>query len=140
MTYSITPQELEQLAAAVQWAGHFATLSGDCKPGGPAFSSIAAATAILERHPTRICHSQATRTAVNASLQLEHERHVRAAAATIACQEEEAEPEARFLNHYKCDRCGEEWQDEWSCMVDDDCPACGARHMSPHHSEELEAA
>lgn len=52
---------------------------------------------------------------------------------------EEAEPSTRFLNHYTCDRCGHDWQDEWDCMVDDECPACGARHMSPHTSEEIEA-
>jgi hypothetical protein len=27
--------------------------------------------------------------------------------------------------------------DEWSCMCDDDCPYCGARHMSPVESEDL---
>jgi len=25
---------------------------------------------------------------------------------------------------YECD-CGEEWQDEWSCACDSECPACG---------------
>jgi hypothetical protein len=44
---------------------------------------------------------------------------------------------AWFLNHYTCDRCGEDWTDEWSCMCDDDCPECGARHMSPHDSDDL---
>jgi hypothetical protein len=44
---------------------------------------------------------------------------------------------AWFLNHYECDECEKEWTDEWSCMCDDDCPHCGARHMSPHESEEL---
>jgi len=42
-----------------------------------------------------------------------------------------------FLNHYKCARCGSKWTDEWSCMCDDDCPSCGARHMSPDDSEDL---
>src|SRR5262249_24802683 len=40
-------------------------------------------------------------------------------------------------NHYECDRCGEDWTDEWSCMCDDDCPECGARHMSPYDSDDL---
>lgn len=44
---------------------------------------------------------------------------------------------AWFLNRYDCDRCGQSWIDEWSCMCDDDCPRCGARHMSPSDSEDL---
>lgn len=44
---------------------------------------------------------------------------------------------AWFRNRYNCDRCGGEWFDEWSCMCDDDCPHCGARHMSPSDSEDL---
>jgi hypothetical protein len=44
---------------------------------------------------------------------------------------------AWFCNHYKCARCGGEWTDEWSCMCDDDCPHCGARHMSPYDSIDL---
>lgn len=46
---------------------------------------------------------------------------------------------AWFLNHYKCARCGSDWTDEWSCMCDDDCPHCGARHMSPTESDDLTA-
>ncbi|MEO7011341.1 MAG: hypothetical protein ABI146_03250 [Nitrobacter sp.] len=41
-----------------------------------------------------------------------------------------------FLNHYKCDRCHRRWADEWSCMVDCECPHCGARDMTPHTSED----
>ncbi|MEJ2624076.1 MAG: hypothetical protein P8Z80_05920 [Pseudolabrys sp.] len=44
---------------------------------------------------------------------------------------------AWFRNHYACDRCGCTWDDEWSCMCDDDCPRCGARHMSPSDSDDL---
>jgi predicted nucleic acid-binding Zn-ribbon protein len=44
---------------------------------------------------------------------------------------------AWYRNHYECGRCGHEWDDEWSCTCDDDCPSCGARHMSPHDSDEL---
>lgn len=44
----------------------------------------------------------------------------------------------RWLNHYTCERCGHDWEDEWSCQCDDDCPACGARHMSPHTCDELD--
>jgi len=45
---------------------------------------------------------------------------------------------AWFRNHYKCARSGHEWTDMWSAMCDDDCPACGARHMSPIKSEEAD--
>ena len=44
---------------------------------------------------------------------------------------------AWFLNLYKCARCRRIWGDQWSCMCDDDCPHCGARHMSPYESERL---
>jgi hypothetical protein len=44
---------------------------------------------------------------------------------------------AWFRNHYECARCGSRWTDEWSCMCDDDCQACGARHMSPMKSDDL---
>jgi hypothetical protein len=44
---------------------------------------------------------------------------------------------AWFLNHYECARCRQEWTDEWSCMCDDDCPHCGARHMTPVESDDL---
>jgi hypothetical protein len=42
-----------------------------------------------------------------------------------------------FRNYYMCARCGSKWKDEWSCMCDDDCPRCGARHMSPYKSDDL---
>jgi hypothetical protein len=44
---------------------------------------------------------------------------------------------AWFSNHYRCARCDGEWTDAWSSMCDDDCPICGARHMSPCHSDDL---
>ena len=44
---------------------------------------------------------------------------------------------AWFLNFYRCARCKRIWTDQWSCMCDDDCPHCGARHMQPYDSEEL---
>lgn len=44
---------------------------------------------------------------------------------------------AWFCNHYICERCGSTWTDEWSCTCDDDCPECGARHMSPFESDDL---
>jgi predicted nucleic acid-binding Zn-ribbon protein len=44
---------------------------------------------------------------------------------------------AWFRNYYKCANCGSKWKDEWSCMCDDDCRRCGARHMSPYESDDL---
>jgi DNA-directed RNA polymerase subunit RPC12/RpoP len=44
---------------------------------------------------------------------------------------------AWFRNHYRCARCHRTWDDEWSCTCDDDCPHCGARHMSPTASDDL---
>jgi DNA-directed RNA polymerase subunit RPC12/RpoP len=43
---------------------------------------------------------------------------------------------AWFRNYYRCARCNHEWTDEWSATCDDDCPHCGARHMSPYKSED----
>jgi predicted nucleic acid-binding Zn-ribbon protein len=44
---------------------------------------------------------------------------------------------AWYRNYYQCARCDHEWPDEWSCMCDDDCPQCGARHMTPYDSDDL---
>ena len=44
---------------------------------------------------------------------------------------------AWYRNYYQCARCDYEWSDDWSCMCDDDCPKCGARHMSPYESDDL---
>lgn len=41
-----------------------------------------------------------------------------------------------LLNHYTCPHCGNAWVDEWECAVDDDCAACGARHITPDDSED----
>jgi len=45
----------------------------------------------------------------------------------------------RFANLYACPKCGESWEDEWSCGCDDTCPACGERDISPVESQLLEA-
>ena len=45
---------------------------------------------------------------------------------------------ALFRNYYRCASCGKTWTDEWAATCDDDCPHCGARHMSPYKSEEVE--
>jgi hypothetical protein len=44
---------------------------------------------------------------------------------------------AWYRNHYQCASCGNKWSDKWSCMCDDDCRKCGARHMSPLDSDDL---
>jgi DNA-directed RNA polymerase subunit RPC12/RpoP len=44
---------------------------------------------------------------------------------------------AWFRNRYRCEDCEREWADEWSSTCDDDCPHCGARHMSPYKSDDL---
>jgi predicted RNA-binding Zn-ribbon protein involved in translation (DUF1610 family) len=43
---------------------------------------------------------------------------------------------AKFRNHYRCPNDGCEWQDLWSSMCNDKCPACNAE-IEPHASEEL---
>src|SRR5713226_3938298 len=42
-----------------------------------------------------------------------------------------------FRNFYRCADCGDECTDEWSAQCDDDCPHCGARHISPYKSEDV---
>jgi hypothetical protein len=44
---------------------------------------------------------------------------------------------AWYRNYYICERCDSTWTDEWSCMCDDDCPHCNARHMEPYDSIDL---
>jgi hypothetical protein len=44
---------------------------------------------------------------------------------------------AWYRNYYTCARCSYDWSDEWSCTCEDDCAQCGARHMTPHESDDL---
>jgi hypothetical protein len=44
---------------------------------------------------------------------------------------------AWFRNHYRCYKCRSEWNDDWSCMCDDECPVCGARDVTPLDSDDL---
>jgi hypothetical protein len=39
-----------------------------------------------------------------------------------------------FRNHYR--HCGQEWNDEWSCMCNDKCPVCDAE-IEPFKSDDL---
>jgi hypothetical protein len=41
-------------------------------------------------------------------------------------------------NFYRCKACGHEWMDVWSATCEDDCPQCGARHMSPYESDDVD--
>lgn len=49
-----------------------------------------------------------------------------------------AKSETGYINHYEHEDCpvqpGVSWQDQWSCMCNDRCPACNAE-IEPHHSE-----
>lgn len=45
---------------------------------------------------------------------------------------------ALFRNFYACYRCAHEWTDVWSATCDDDCPECGARHVSPTCSDDCQ--
>lgn len=45
-----------------------------------------------------------------------------------------------WRNFYSCRVCTSEqidWEDEWSCQCNDNCPNCGAE-TEPYHSEEIE--
>ena len=43
-----------------------------------------------------------------------------------------------FANFYHCPKCKHHWVDHWDCAVDDDCPRCGCRHISPSVSLSME--
>lgn len=57
---------------------------------------------------------------------------------TANVNEGRPEQPAWFRNFYNCPECATEWEDHWSCMVDDDCPACKERSISPDDAEEIE--
>ena len=42
-----------------------------------------------------------------------------------------------WLKYYECPRCKYIWEDQWDCQVDDDCPSCGCRHISPYESVDI---
>ena len=60
------------------------------------------------------------------------------AAAGVDVSDDDDDDATMFRNHYECDDCGHVWSDDWSAQCDDDCPECGARHMSPFKSEDLD--
>jgi hypothetical protein len=42
----------------------------------------------------------------------------------------------RVRNYYHCAECCRDWTGVWSAQCDNDCPWCGASHMSPYKSED----
>jgi hypothetical protein len=42
----------------------------------------------------------------------------------------------KYINYYRCTDCNTEWQDEWSCQCDDECPICAVAY-SPYMSEDI---
>jgi hypothetical protein len=54
-----------------------------------------------------------------------------------ATNDTEAATSSLFLNHYHCDACDIEWDDEWSCACNDHCPSCNAE-IEPYESEDVE--
>lgn len=46
-------------------------------------------------------------------------------------------PEDHIMhNHYHCPECNQDFVDDWSCAVDEDCHHCGTRHLTPVSSED----
>src|SRR5271163_4900860 len=56
----------------------------------------------------------------------------------VMSAEDDCESENWFLNYYRCEECGHEWTDEWSCACGDTCPECGVRDTTPYKSEDLD--
>jgi hypothetical protein len=44
---------------------------------------------------------------------------------------------AWFRNFYQCENCDAKWEGEWSCMVDEECPICADRDVTPYDADEL---
>jgi hypothetical protein len=44
----------------------------------------------------------------------------------------------QWLNYYECPDCDHHWYDVWDCQVDDVCPQCRKKHISPTDSYNLE--
>lgn len=42
-----------------------------------------------------------------------------------------------FINLFRCPSCDAEWHDEWSCIVNNDCPECEARDIEPYDSKQV---
>lgn len=49
--------------------------------------------------------------------------------------DDDAEEARWFTNHYYCNDCDQEWEDEWDCQCDDRCPGCNVAY-TPYQSDE----
>ena len=45
-------------------------------------------------------------------------------------------PEAKYLNHYRCNTCKQKWEEVWDSMCDGECPQCG-HAFTPYKSDDL---
>ena len=52
-------------------------------------------------------------------------------------EKKEEEDNTWFRMDYKCPECACEWQDEWSSIVDDECPNCHMRNIAPWAYTEI---
>ena len=61
--------------------------------------------------------------------------------AQLDAEDEEAfaaEAEERLLKvEYCCPNCGHEWQEQWSCACDSQCPECGLKNIEALSWDEL---
>jgi hypothetical protein len=46
------------------------------------------------------------------------------------------EPESKYRNHYRCEICGQEWEEVWDSKCDGECPQCG-RSYTPYKSDDI---
>ena len=44
--------------------------------------------------------------------------------------EDEADTERCLNIEYRCPNCGHEWEEQWSCACDSECPACGTKDIA----------
>lgn len=61
--------------------------------------------------------------------------------AQLDAEDEEAfaYDEERLLNiEYRCPNCGHEWQEQWSCACDSQCPECGLQNIEALSWDEVE--
>lgn len=41
-----------------------------------------------------------------------------------------------YLIKYKCPKCSAEWEEEWDCACDSECPECGLENIEALDCEE----
>ena len=47
------------------------------------------------------------------------------------------EPIYPYINYYRCPDCDEEWEMEYDCVCDDNCPTCG-EEIEPYETIDRE--